>query len=394
MANYPHPRALATIAISLALALAPPGCLLAPEDGTTEEIDWPTEEPTAEGASALAYSSVGFPVADVAGKTWYHAGGSPYHRPHGGYQSANDQYCLDLNLSGDADAGKTVKAITAGTVVQKSTSLGWVLLKSACNLTWNGQYYSTCYHGYMHMTSIPTALAVGSSVAQGATLGAVGNAGTTANHLHFCHYVASPGRVGDIAAGRNGFLESVDPGTTLGGAFTNLNLTSKVAVQYVDDQKSSGNFSFTKLGSGFATDSAYGLLDGMTYRSSLVSGSDKATYSFNLGVPASGEYGLWAFVPRNHGTASAKYTVYVNGVSKGTYTINQASYYDRFASILGYGSGQCGITGVSVGTTMNLAAGAKVRVEVPAAIGVSGKQIAYDAIYLVRRYADCNNVNK
>ena len=206
-----------------------------------------------------AYSSVVFPV-DKAGD-WRHAGGSPFHRPHGGYAKANDQYCLDLNLPGDGDWNAPVHPIRSGTIVQKETSLGWILVRSACNLTWNAQNYTTCYHGYMHMANIPADLKVGSAVSNSTTLGTIDDVGAPGvNHLHFCAYVASNNRVGDVAAYRNGFLESVDPAAALGGPFANLSLASKVAVSYVDEQKSGNPYIFTPP-PGAITDNALGFLD-------------------------------------------------------------------------------------------------------------------------------------
>lgn len=361
------------------------------------------EDDVRQGEASLAFPSVIFPVADVAGTTWYHAGGSPFHRPHGGYSYANDQYALDLNLASDGDAGLTVRAIQGGTVVQKDTSLGWVLVRSPCTVTWGGVAYSNCYAGYMHMRSIPAGVTVGSTVTQGATLGVVGNVAsfTVPNHLHFAFYVASSNRVADIAAGRNGFLESVDPASVLGGPFANLNLTSKVTVSTADDQVStlrsttSGDFGtgLVRTGGGYLTDNLYGYLDGLTYRTSAVSSSDGVTWRFDDPVPATGSYGIWVFVPRNHGTATVRYNVLVNGATRGSWTIPQASYSDRYVSLLGYGTTLCGVSGAT-GNTIALNAGDRVRVTASMGTGSATTQIAIDAVQVVRRYADCNNVYK
>jgi hypothetical protein len=279
------------------------------------------------------------PRFPVDGKGWYHYPGSLNHYPSSGWGGidgvgggADDTYALDLNLSGDADNGKPVYAVEAGTVKQVGSS-GWVLIEHNGSVTWKARTYNKWYSGYLHMKNVK--VKVGEAVTKGKQIGNVSNNGTQDAHLHHALYV------GDFKADApypDAFLESFDPGQVAGSAYAGFTYGNNIYNEYVDDKESSGSFKFERVGTSadwFET-TAYGFYGHMWYTKGKTGADDNiAKWSFNDGVPVTAsDWRIYVFVPRNYATIpNAAYKIYRDGVFYTTKPISQLNYRDRWVSL-------------------------------------------------------------
>jgi murein DD-endopeptidase MepM/ murein hydrolase activator NlpD len=326
-------------------------------------------EPTEEDGAEAYPSDVPVPAVSarfpVGGSNWYHYPGSSYHYPSSGFYSADDTYALDLNKTtgSSADCGEAVYAVASGTVKQVSSGSGWVLIQHSGTVSWLGQSYSSWWSGYGHMRNLT--VSSGATVSAGQKIGEVYNTGTSSCHLHFALYVGSY-----RSSTNNRMLMSVDP-DTFGSAYASFdyNGTGRIYDTYVDDQRSSGSYTFTRGGSSdWYSNSSYGMLGGMRY-THAATGSNTATWLWSDGTPKTASYRIYAFIPRNYGTSTR--TVYqLYGGSSGTSslgstTVNQSSLYDYWTNL----------------GTKSLTAGHKFKVYVSDATGEStSKYIAFDII--------------
>jgi len=100
------------------------------------------------------------------------------------YQYPYQYSAIDLNLTGNADAGQNVYAVQEGTVDYISSDGGFLAIKHTSPLVLRNTYsYSTWYSIYGHMSDV--AVSTGMSVKKGDIIGKVGMVSTTTEHLHF-----------------------------------------------------------------------------------------------------------------------------------------------------------------------------------------------------------------
>lgn len=344
------------------------------------------------GLSLLPSAAVAAPRLPVNGAGWYHHPGSSAHFPSKGYLSADDTYALDLNLAG-GDEGQTVVAVATGVVRQLDrTCWGWVLVQHTGTLTWKGTAYSTWYSGYLHMKSIPTSIAVGSTVAQGTKLGEVSGSGrksdgtcsTTAygSHLHFAAYVGSL-----TSATDNGRLESVDPGRTIGFTdFTYGDIATGGSVfdETVDNLTSAaGTLEVAGDRADWYETRLYGLRDSLYYtRNSSTTTQNWGHWRAAATIPATTGncasvatdcYTVYAFIPANYATTTrARYTVVRNDtVVLGTKDVSQLAYSNKWVPLGSY----------------NLSRGDRIRVSLEDKTGEANQTrwVGFDAIKVFRK---------
>lgn len=266
----------------------------------------------------------------VTGTGWYHKGGSTGHAPSAGYSYADDTYALDLNLSNNSDAGKSVYSIgDGGTVKQVNTAYGWVLIEYNYSITWKGKSYTKLYAGYLHMTNI--SVAVGNSVNKTTQIGKVGMESAESHHLHFAFYV------GDLISGSkpNAKLLSINP-STIGSPFTNFNYGTNIRDDFADDYINYTGNVFTKNSSSdWHGISTHGFWSHMYYNMGSSNEVDYGKWKFNTITPVSAyDWKIWVYIPSNYASATnAKYIV-KNGstVTKTTY-LNQSPVADKWLSI-------------------------------------------------------------
>ncbi|MEZ7207166.1 pre-peptidase C-terminal domain-containing protein [Pseudoalteromonas sp. DY56-GL79] len=140
------------------------------------------------------------------GTDWYSIIGSDFHTSNGGYSQMDDTYAIDLNRPENADGDLDVTAIADGTVIARSTSLGFVLVQHDSDLTLgDGTVLNPWFSGYMHMSG--TLPLLETNVSTNTVLGTISNVGTTADHLHFAIYSGSETNISG--------MESIDIGNKL-----------------------------------------------------------------------------------------------------------------------------------------------------------------------------------
>ncbi|MFC0118310.1 pre-peptidase C-terminal domain-containing protein [Pseudoalteromonas xiamenensis] len=142
----------------------------------------------------------------ATGTDWYAIIGSDNHTSTGGYENMDDTYAIDLNRPSNNDDGLRVTPVANGTVIARSTSLGFVLVQHDSVLTLgDGTTQNPWFSGYMHMSgTLPELETV---VTPNSMLGNISNVGAGSDHLHFAIY---SGDASDISG-----MTSIDIGNKL-----------------------------------------------------------------------------------------------------------------------------------------------------------------------------------
>ena len=110
-----------------------------------------------------------------------------FHRPLGGVSGADDTYAWDINLIGNADAGRRVFPVAPGRIARYGgaclpcASAGALLVEHRTSL---GEAW---WSGYLHMVDIPS-FSEGDEVTTATVLGRIGGTGATNDHLHLVVY--------------------------------------------------------------------------------------------------------------------------------------------------------------------------------------------------------------